>query len=281
MTARHWLSHWRALLSGARRLLPPRWQSPEIILRFRRIPDDLWGATLDLYPFLRWRDEAGQQRLRELATVFLARHEFVPAGGLALSDNIAVAIAAQACLPILARGLSAYAGLGDIVVHPGQVLAHRQVVDDTGVVHLYDEVLAGEAMQGGPIMLSWQDVQHAQDISLGYNVVVHEFVHALDMSDGVVDGVPPLPGHISRETWEETLWQAFDHHSEALAHGQETWLDPYALQDGLVEFFPVIAETFFVRPHHLQADHPALYGLLSAYFEDDPAKRAGLQEPGA
>ena len=81
-----------------------------------------------------------------------------------------------------------------IVVHPGEVLARRTVTDETGVVHHYDEVLAGEAMERGPVMLSWADVDSAgKTAEQGYNVVIHEFIHKIDMRDGAPDGCPPLP----------------------------------------------------------------------------------------
>ncbi|RZI81002.1 MAG: zinc-dependent peptidase [Rubrivivax sp.] len=261
----------RQSLLRAQRLLPVSWQSEQAILTHRAIPDELWRPTLTRFPFLAWRDTARQEALRELASLFLARKQFVPAGGLVLSDEMAVAIAAQACLPILNRGLGCYAGFTDIVIHPDQVVAQREVMDDAGVVHHYEEVLAGEAMAGGPVMLSWQDVRQAQHTALGYNVVVHEFVHLLDMLDGDIDGIPPLPAGITEHEWTDTMWQAFDRHSEALARGDDTWLDPYAAESGLVEFFPVVTEAFFAAPIRLQHGFAEVYALLCRYFGEDPA----------
>ncbi len=258
-------------LSRLERLLPLRWQRPATILRHRAIPDELWRITLERYPFLQWRSPAQQARLRALSTLFLAHKQFVPAGGFQLSDDIAVAVAAQACLPVLRLGLGVYGSFQGIVIHPDQVVAQREVMDEHGVVHHYEEVLSGEAMPGGPVMLSWRDVEQAQEAPWPYNVVVHEFAHALDMSGGELNGTPPLPSGIDMAQWREALWQAFDHHSDAQAHGDETWLDPYGLEDGLVEFFPVITEAFFVAPHAVRSTHPELYRLLGACFGDDPA----------
>ena len=260
-----------SLLDHIARHLPLSWRSESSILRDRAIPDELWAHTLAQYPFLRWRSAEQQERLRALSTLFLARKQFVPAGGLQVSDDMAVAIAAQACLPVLRLGLGAYAHMGHIVVHPDQVVAHREVMDEAGVVHQYDEVLAGEAMPDGPVMLSWHDVQQARDLDQGYNVVVHEFAHALDMIGGELDGTPPLPAEISKAHWQDVMWQGFDRHSEALARGEDTWLDPYAAEAGLVEFFPVVTEAFFVAPWALRADFADVYGLLSRYFGEDPA----------
>ena len=119
---------------------------------------------------------------------------------------MAVAIAAQACLPILHLGLQWYDGFKGIVVHPDVVRARREHVDDIGVVHHYEEELAGEAMSGGPVMLSWRDVEQADESAQwGYNVVIHEFAHVLDLRDGASDGIPPLPDRQSRDHWAATL----------------------------------------------------------------------------
>jgi Mlc titration factor MtfA (ptsG expression regulator) len=79
------------------------------------------------------------------------------------------------------------------------VVARREQLDEHGVVHEYDEVLSGEALEGGPVMLSWRDVRSSgRSAAEGYNVVIHEFAHVLDMADGLADGVPPLPADIPR-----------------------------------------------------------------------------------
>ena len=62
---------------------------------------------------------------------------------------MAVRIAVQACSAGAAHRPQAYRGFIGIVVHPDEVVAPREVVDDDGVVHQYDEVLTGEAMGGG------------------------------------------------------------------------------------------------------------------------------------
>ena len=134
-----------------------------------------------------------------MAARFLADKEFHGANGMAITDTVAVAIAAQAVLPVLHLGLGWYDDFVGIVVHPDEVLARRTVHDETGVVHHYEEVLAGEAMDGGPVMLNWRDVEGAgATADQGYNVVIHEFVHKIDMRDGTPDGCPPLPSRAAR-----------------------------------------------------------------------------------
>ena len=250
-----------------------RWQARREakVLARRAIPDALWQLTLARLPFLAQRSDADLAELRRLASLFLDQKEFTGADGLVVDDAMAVCIAVQAVLPVLRVGLAPYDGFVGIVVHPDEVVARREVMDDDGVVHAYDEVLAGEAMEGGPVMLSWRDVADAGETAAsGYNVVIHEFAHVLDMGDGAADGVPPLPSAQARRDWLAVLMPAYDRHGEQVVCGYDTLLDPYGAQ-GPEEFFAVASETFFVNPKELRAEHPDLYGLLARYFRQDPA----------
>ena len=130
---------------------------------------------------------------------------------------------------------------------------------------------SGEAWEGGPLLISWRDVQMAGD---GYNVVIHEFAHKLDMRNGPPDGVPPLPPEIPRKQWEETLFAAYDDFclrvEQAEHAGKETRLDPYAAENE-AEFFAVMSEVFFETPALLEAEYPAFYALLRVFYRQNPA----------
>jgi Mlc titration factor MtfA (ptsG expression regulator) len=253
--------------SGWRRLREAR------TLRRRAIPEDLWTLTLARYPFLARRSAEDRSTLRTLATLFLAQKEFTGAHGFEVSDEIAVAIAAQACLPVLRLGLRHYAGFVGIVVHPDEVVARREVIDEDGVVHHYDETLTGEAMEGGPVMLSWRDVETAgESAEYGYNVVIHEFAHVLDMGDGLADGIPPLADRAARAAWSAVIDDEYEWFCQRVDRGDEgTLLDPYGAE-GVDEFFAVASEVFFVAPDGLLAEHPRLYELLAGYYRQDPAR---------
>lgn len=240
-------------------------------LERRAIPQPLWDLTLARFPFLALPGEADSARLRDMTTLFLADKEFTGAGGLAVDDAMAVAIAAQACLPVLNLGLAQYDGFVGIVVHPDLVVARRVVADESGVVHEYDEELAGEAMHGGPVMLSWRDVDEAGESAVtGYNVVIHEFAHVLDMRNGAADGIPSLPSRSAEEAWSTVLDDEFDGFCERIDAGEETLLDPYAAE-APEEFFAVASEAFFVAPGDFLAEHRRLYALLRDFYRQDPA----------
>ena len=142
-----------------------------------------------------------------MATLFLAEKEFSGARGLVVSDEMAVAIAAQACLPALALGLDWLDGFVGIVVHEDAVVARREVEDEDGIVHAYDEELSGEAMSGGPVMLAWRDVDDAGESAVdGYNVVVHEFAHVIDMRRGVTAGLETVDPASRARPLAATRW---------------------------------------------------------------------------
>jgi Mlc titration factor MtfA (ptsG expression regulator) len=250
-----------------------RWREARTLER-RSIPDDLWRLTLARFPFIARRSNDDLDSLRRLATLFLARKEFSGAHGLRVDDAMAVAIAAQACLPVLKLGLEAYNGFVGIVVHSDVVVAAREVIDEDGIVHEYEEELSGEAMQNGPVMLSWRDVAEAgASADWGYNVVIHEFVHVLDMANGEADGVPPLPDRAAVDRWVTLIDAEFDLFCDRVDSGQASLLDPYGAE-GVEEFFAVTSEVFFVAPLDLHAEHPKLYRLFADYYRQDPAKDA-------
>ncbi|MBS1131923.1 MAG: hypothetical protein H6R16_2925, partial [Proteobacteria bacterium] len=198
-----------------------------------------------------------------------AEKEFSTAGGLELTDEICVSIAAQGCLPILKLGLNAYRDWIGIVVYPDEFVVPRRIEDESGIVHEYDDVLSGEAWEGGPLIVSWHDVQMAGD---GYNVVIHEFAHKLDMLNGDADGMPALHSGMTEAEWEEVFFAAYEDFCQRVDSGEETAIDPYASEDP-AEFFAVLTESFFEIPDLVTEEYPALYELLSRYYRQDPLAR--------
>ncbi|WP_084070682.1 zinc-dependent peptidase [Pandoraea vervacti] len=247
----------------------------------RTIDDAVWHEVVGALPFLSRRSAADLAKLRTLAAEFLAGKHFSTAHDLVLTDAMCVSVAAQACLPILNLPPALYRGWTGIVLYPGEFLIRKTVQDEAGVVHDVAREASGEAWDGGPVVLSWQDVQ-ASDV-LAYNVVIHEFAHKIDMEDGEADGVPPmlrrLHGDLTSGTWCEVFdpaYEAFCHHvanvpdAEWDAFASTSLIDPYATEHES-EFFAVCTEAFFVAPEAFLNEYPTLYALFSRYFLQDPA----------
>ena len=235
----------------------------------KAIPEPLWAKTIAALPFLADLALDEQNRLKALAEAFLAEKEFSTAGGLELNDEICVAIAAQGCLPILNLGLAAYRDWVGIVVYPDEFVVPRQIEDESGIVHEFADVISGEAWAGGPLLVSWHDVQMAGD---GYNVVIHEFAHKLDMLNGEADGVPALHSGLDAETWDAVFFAAYDDFCQRVDDDEETIIDPYA-SEAPAEFFAVLSESFFELPDVVNQEYPALYDLFRRYYRQDPLAR--------
>jgi MtfA peptidase len=251
-----------------------------LLRRFRAepliVPEGLWQQTLGRYPFLAALPLHEKLRLRSLSSQFLTQKEFSGAHGLTVTDGMALAIAAQACLPVLYLGLKHYNDFRGIVVHPGAMLARRSVTDAAGVVHSYSEVLAGEAMERGPVTLSWQDVAASgESAAHGFNVVIHEFIHKLDMRDGAPNGCPPLPSPAARAAWQSVMTEAYQAFREKVVMaerfgGEPPWLDAYGAKSP-AEFFAVASEAYFVNRPHFEHDFPDLTVLFDHYFKRNMA----------
>ena len=221
---------------------------------------------------------------------FLRDKEFHGAQGFVITDEVALAIAAQAVLPVLhlQGGLDWYDDFVGIVVHPAEVVARRKTTDEAGVVHEYDEVVAGEAMDRGPVMLSWQDVLREQRhrATQGYNVVIHEFAHKIDMRDGAADGCPPLPAGFagtprratrappgsrccSRPTTPSARRPSWPSASAARRPGST----PTA-RESIGEFFAVACEAYFVnRARFARGVRRHWCALFDEFFQRRSAER--------
>jgi Mlc titration factor MtfA (ptsG expression regulator) len=231
------------------------------VLEKHKVDDALWRRATAKLSFL-----PGNARLKDLVVLFLAEKEFAGAHGIEVTDAMRVAIAAQACLPILELGLDWYRGWHGVVVYPGDFRVHRTEVDEHGVTHEWEDELAGEAFPGGPVVLSWDALAHDPAM----NVVIHEFTHKLDMLNGAADGLPPLHPGMDRRAWAVAFEAAYQGFCDALERGRDTWLDPYAAEHPS-EFFAVVSEAFFTDADETRRRYPEVYDQLRLFYRQDPA----------
>ncbi|WP_407672413.1 M90 family metallopeptidase [Noviherbaspirillum pedocola] len=265
------------------------------------IPEALWRDALEAMPFLDRLNADEGERLRVLCAEFLARHRVGGAAGFEMTDAIATRIAAQACLPVLNLTLALYDDLAGVIVYPSAFLVRHSEIDEAGVVHEWDAEMAGEALDaGGAIALSWEDA-HADTIcDDGGNLVLHEFVHKIDMRDGNANGCPPFLAAFHRgldaREWKDAFSAAYadfcgrvdalearlprrfdpdrDDHADLYAElAGALPLDPYAAEHP-AEFFAVASEAFFCWPEPLATAYPRVYTLLAAYFRQETLSSA-------
>ena len=242
------------------------------ILARERLDDAVWEQAFGRIAGTAHLDAAQRVRLRQFTLLFLHEKSLEAMQGLELTLPMRVAIAAQACLLVLQLddGLDAFRGWRTVLVYPGQFRARHEHQDELGIVHVDRHPMSGEAWIGGPVVLSWEDVEESLEWpDDGYNVVVHEFAHKLDMLDGDANGCPVLHKGQDREAWQRDFQMAFTALADAAERGEETEIDEYGAE-GPDEFFAVVSEAFFETPTVLRQAMPAVYRHLCAFYRQDP-----------
>jgi Mlc titration factor MtfA (ptsG expression regulator) len=245
--------------------LPPE---AELILQrnipvYRRMPADL------------------QQQLRKLVVQFLHQKKFVGCAGLAVTDEMAVTIAGQACLLLLNRPSKVYPALHTILVYPSEFVAQRAEVGPGGVITPGRQSMLGESWDDGRVVLSWENVRHgASDWTDGHNVVLHEFAHQLDSESGRANGAPYLGNPASYQEWSEVLSRHYENLRMRAMYRMETVMDPYGATNP-AEFFAVATETFFEKPYQMAEHHAELYAEFLKYYRVDPRQWMSPPPPPA
>ena len=227
-------------------------------------------------------DDAERSELKAMMQVFLEEKHWEGCGGLDLTDEIRVIIAAQACLLQLGLPHDYYRNVQTILVYPTTVVPPEQPRGGfervSGPVPASVPIL-GQAFAQGPVILVWDAVLHgARHPEQGHNLVYHEFAHKLDMLDGAADGTPPFAGHEQLADWVAVCSREFLRLRRLSEKGHKTFLDTYGATNE-AEFFAVATEEFFDRPLALQKHNPDLYRVLSTYYRQDPAGRANRACP--
>ncbi len=221
-------------------------------------------------------DAAERKMLRKTVQVFIAEKQWEGCGGLALTDEIRVTIAAQACLLLLGLPHDYYRNVESILVYPSTVVSPARqpgffevVTSPVGA----SVPILGQAVAQGPVILVWDAVLHgARHPEHRHNVVYHEFAHKLDMLDGTADGTPLLFDRDQLTEWVNVCSHEFLRLRHLTEIGQKSFLDSYGAKNE-AEFFAVATEEFFDRPRALQEHAPDLYRVLRTYYRQDPAQR--------
>ena len=197
-------------------------------------------------------------------------------GGLRLTEDMRVVIAAHACLLVLEHPGDPYPDLDEILVYPGTFQPRRFSWTPAADTDRESPAL-GESWKHGVVILAWDSaVAGAGDPGDGQNVVIHEFAHQLDTTGGLVDGTPRLPDATALSSWTTMLERDFEllcHEAEA---GTQGVLDHYGATDH-AEFFAVATEAFFERPAELRQERPELFDALRRYYRQDPGAPAGAE----
>jgi Mlc titration factor MtfA (ptsG expression regulator) len=244
-------------------------------LRAEPLPTE-WRRTIERnVPIVLRLPPADQQELYGHVQIFVAEKHFEGAGGLELTDEIRVTIAAQACLLLLHRDTDYYPLLKSIIVYPSTYVVPGEHSIGGGVWEEgEDELLGHTSRKLSALVLAWDSTLHgARDVRDGENVVFHEFAHQLDFESGDSNGTPLLGSNQQYASWARVLGAEYERLRRVSVEGRPSVLDEYGAENP-AEFFAVATEAFFERPVELRAKHAALYEELRTFYQQDPASWA-------
>ncbi|KIH81602.1 zinc-dependent peptidase [Pseudomonas batumici] len=238
------------------------------------VADETWQRVREHLSFLDGLSDAEDRWLREHSVLFLDDKHLSALPGVELDQERRLLLAAQAQLPLLHLGeLNWYQGFHEIVLYPDDFLSPQRHRDASGVEHEWDAEHSGEAWQQGPVILAWPGVEASGGWE-GYNLVIHELAHKLDMLNGNANGLPPLHGNMRVGDWAKVMQHAYNDLNRQLdrnPHAQ-TAIDPYAAENP-AEFFAVTSEYFFSAPDILATAYPRVYEQLRTFYRQDPLAR--------
>jgi Mlc titration factor MtfA (ptsG expression regulator) len=228
-----------------------------------------WDAILkkNLPPYTNLPPDLLQQ-LQDATRIFVAEKSFEGCGGLTLTDEIKVTIAAQACMLLLNRRMDYYPNLYSILVYPSAYVA-----DTRPTIRGQSQQASarlGESWHSGAVVLAWDSVRHgAANFNDGHNVTMHEFAHQLDQHYGAADGAPVLASRSAYSAWAQVFSKEYELLRHKTAKGRKTVMDSYGATNP-AEFFAVATETFFEKPRQLKSKHPELYEELYGFYRVNP-----------
>lgn len=218
-------------------------------------------------PYVASLPEEDRRELWGHVRVLLEEKTFEGCGGLELTDEIKLSIAAQAGVLLLHRETDYYPGVESILVYPSTYVVRntRQMLGDT--VLEADQRRIGESWVRGVVVLAWDAVRSgAANAHDGHNVVFHEFAHQLD-----AEGRPPaLREGATYGVWARALAAEYEELVRQVHAHRHTDLDAYGATNP-AEFFAVATEAFFETGAALRERRPALYDALRTFYGQDPA----------
>lgn len=236
------------------------------------LAEQFWAIIDRRVPLIRSLSSEDRAKLGGIINVLLREKRFEGCGGLVITDEIRVTIAAQAALLLLNRETEFYPTLRTILVYPAAYAATVEHVNADGSVATKSQRRLGESWHRGSVVLSWADVLRGAELDNdGHNVVLHEFAHQLDGEDGTVNGAPALPSAARYREWARVLSREYAELIDDIHRGHSTLLDPYGATNPQ-EFFSVATEFFFERPRAMRKKHPELFEQLALFYAMNPAE---------
>ena len=225
---------------------------------YRRLPDRdfprQWREILQQrVPFYQRLSSSAKKEFENQVHIFLLNVQ-ISGNETEITHLDRVLVASGAVIPTFRLEKWHYATLNDVVIYPDKFR-----VPDTNKMA---RGLVGWGGMEGEMWLSRKAVYQGFHLDNDQkNVAIHEFIHLMDMQDGMVDGV--LEGLMDEEDIEPWL-QLVKEKSERIGT-EDSSIRDYAKANP-IEFLAATGEFYFESPDLLKSEHPVLYRSLDKIF---------------
>jgi Mlc titration factor MtfA (ptsG expression regulator) len=214
-------------------------------------------------PFVARLDEPDRGHLLGDIQIFVAEKTFVGAGGLEITDEIRVTIAAAAARLVLHLDVSMYDDLEEVIVYPDAYVHPDRGPWRPG--QPVGDATHGEAQSWGVVVLAWSAVLAGMGNPRDrHDTALHEFAHVLDKGDRTFDGTPTLRARDHYHGWAVTMARHFEQLRRGDRQSAKVLRDYGATNEA--EFFAVATEAFFERPDVMEQHAPDLYAELKRFY---------------
>ena len=184
-----------------------------------------------------------------------------------IDDTDRLLVAASAVIPVFRFRGWEYRNLSEVLLYPGSF--NQQYETGAGKTILG---MVGTGAMDRMMILSKNALRQGFAIANDKkNVGIHEFIHLVDMSDGVADGLP----EVLLQNQYAIPWLNLVEEEMENIFNRKSGINPYGATNKQ-EFFAVVSEYFFERPHLLKQKHPEIYAMLEKIFRQKATDRLPL-----
>jgi len=209
--------------------------------------------------FYKHLDEQGKKQFEDDINFFLS-HTLITGVDTKVEELDRLLIASAASIPIFHFKKWRYYNLQEVLLY-SDAINHN--FESKGNADRNILGMVGDGVYNNMMFLSKASLREGfSNHTDKHNTGIHEFVHLIDKSDGDTDGVPEL---LLDKKYVLPWLDLIHDNMQEIAKG-ESDIDSYAYTNK-AEFFAVVSEYFFERPHLLEEKHPQLYKMLAAMFE--------------
>lgn len=175
-----------------------------------------------------------------------------------VEDTDRLLIASSAIIPIFAFTDWEYHDLDEVLLYPESFDENFQTENPSSNIL----GMVGSGFMEGKMLLSKKSLRFGfHNETDKKNTAIHEFIHLIDKSDGVMDGIPgTLIEKQYTLPWLDLMRQKMNE-----IYQQSSDINPYG-GTNKKEFFAVIGEYFFERPDLLTIKHPEIYKMMKKIF---------------